>query len=68
MKENIEIRNVLTKIGCTNEEITKISQMDHDEDRLTALKKQRCLLMDELHECGKKIDVLDQLIRKEKTK
>ena len=33
------------------------------EGALRMMKKDRCRLMDELHECGRKVDCLDFLIR-----
>ena len=56
----------LTDAGCTDEVAQRIIQLCNDgnlQDALRLMKKDRCRLMDELHESGRKVDCLDFLIR-----
>ena len=65
MEQEILIQN-LTDAGCTGEVAQKIIQLCNDgnlPDALRLMKKDRCRLMDELHESGRKVDCLDFLIR-----
>lgn len=65
MEQERLIQN-LTDAGCTGEVAQKIIQLCNDgnlPDALQLMKKDRCRLMDELHESGRKVDCLDFLIR-----
>ena len=65
MEQERLIQN-LTDAGCTGEVAQRIIQLCNDgnlPDALLLMKKDRCRLMDELHESGRKVDCLDFLIR-----
>ena len=65
MEQERLIQN-LTDAGCTGEVAQRIIQLCNDgnlPDALRLMKKDRCRLMDELHESGRKVDCLDFLIR-----
>jgi hypothetical protein len=56
----------LSDAGCTGEVSQKIMRFCSDgdlPDALKLMKRDRCRLMDELHEIGRKVDCLDFLIR-----
>ena len=56
----------LSDAGCsitTIDEITGMCESGNIEGALHLLRKDRCRLMDELHESGRKVDCLDFLIR-----
>ena len=60
MKQN------LSDAGCSEiviGEITRLYESGRVQDALQKMKKDRCRLMDELHESGRKVDCLDFLIR-----
>ena len=60
MKQN------LSDAGCCEiviGEITRLYESGRVQDALQKMKKDRCRLMDELHESGRKVDCLDFLIR-----
>ena len=64
--EQERLRQNLTDAGCIGEVAQKIVQLCNDgklPDALRLMKKDRCRLMDELHESGRKVDCLDFLIR-----
>ena len=59
----------LSDAGCsitTIDEITGMCESGNIEGALHLLRKDRCRLMDELHESGRKVDLLDVLIHKMK--
>lgn len=61
------MRQNLKDAGCgddVTEEILMLYQSGRYQDSLRMMKKDRCRLMEELHECGRKVDCLDFLIRK----
>lgn len=61
------MRQNLKDAGCGDaviEEILMLYQSGRYQDSLRMMKKDRCRLMEELHECGRKVDCLDFLIRK----
>jgi hypothetical protein len=65
MEQERLIQNLLDA-GCTSEVAQKIMRFCGDgnlPDALKLMKKDRCRLMDELHETGRKVDCLDFLIR-----
>ena len=60
MKQN------LSDAGCGElviEEIIRLYENGRVQDSLQKMKKDRCRLMEELHESGRKVDCLDFLIR-----
>ena len=61
MKQNLH------DAGCSEAVAQKIMEL-YDNGRireaLQTMKKDRCRLMDELHESGRKVDCMDFLIRK----
>ena len=60
------IKQNLSDAGCRDELITEIMTLcegGHVREAMQKMKSDRCRLIDELHECGKKIDRLDYLIR-----
>ena len=60
MKQN------LSDAGCCDsliKEIVSLSESGRTTEALQKMKKDRCRLMDELHESGRKVDCLDFLIR-----
>lgn len=60
MKQN------LSDAGCCDaviKEIIGLSESGRITEALQKMKKDRCRLMDELHESGRKVDCLDFLIR-----
>ena len=61
-----KMRSGLADAGCASDETDDIVQMcmsGTTKDALHRMKKKRCRLMDELHESGRKVDLLDILIR-----
>lgn len=57
----------LADAGCSNSEAGEIIRMCENgsiENALHLMRKNRCTLMDELHESGRKVDCLDLLIRR----
>ena len=65
MEQERLIQN-LADAGCTGELAQKIMRFCGDgnlPDALQLMKKDRCRLMDELHETGRKVDCMDFLIR-----
>ena len=61
-----KLRSGLVDAGCASDETENIVQMCMNGNMKYALhkmKKNRCRLMDELHESGRKVDLLDFLIR-----
>ncbi len=61
-----KLRLGLEDTGCSFDESDNIVQMcmsGNMKDALYMMKKKRCRLMDELHESGRKVDLLDFLIR-----
>ncbi|MBR1701482.1 MAG: hypothetical protein IJ716_05950 [Lachnospiraceae bacterium] len=60
MKQN------LSDAGCCDsviKEIITLSENGRITEALLAMRKDRCRLMEELHESGRKVDCLDFLIR-----
>ena len=60
MKQN------LADAGCGEsviKEIVSLSENGRIAEALQKMKKDRCWLMDEMHESGRKVDCLDFLIR-----
>lgn len=60
------LKQILSDAGCCNEatkDILRMCEVGNMEGALQSMKKDRCRLMDELHESGRKVDCLDFLIR-----
>ena len=61
-----QLKQNLSDAGCDNEVVENIVRMCESgnvEGALQIMKKDRCRLMEELHESGRKVDCLDFLIR-----
>ena len=61
-----QLKQNLSDAGCDNEVVKNIVRMCESgnvEGALQIMKKDRCRLMEELHESGRKVDCLDFLIR-----
>ena len=61
-----QMKQNLSDAGCRGDRITEIMTLcerGHVPEAIQKMKSDRCRLIDELHECGKKIDRLDYLIR-----
>ena len=60
------IRQNLSDAGCNKDDsviILKMCESGNMEGALQMMRKDRCRLMDELHESGRKVDRMDYLIR-----
>ncbi len=61
------LRDDLHEIGCDQAEIAdaeRLIQAGDDEALIKHLRKCRCSLLEEMHACGRRIDRMDQLIRR----
>ena len=61
-----QLKRNLSDAGCCSKaakDIIDMCETGNMEGALRMMKKDRCRLMDELHECGRKVDCLDFLIR-----
>ena len=69
MRNTMELKRLkqnLSDAGCCSEvagDIIRMCEAGNMEDALRIMKKDRCRLMDEFHESGRKVDCLDFLIR-----
>ncbi len=62
-----QLKQNLSDAGCCREaakDIMEMCEAGNIEGALRTMKKDRCRLMNELHESGRKVDCLDFLIRK----
>ena len=60
------LKQNLADAGCCTEaagDIIRMCEAGNMEGVIRIMKKDRCRLMDELHESGRKVDCLDFLIR-----
>ena len=60
------LKQYLSDAGCcknTSDDIIRMCEAGNMEGALHMMRKDRCRLMDELHESGRKVDCLDFLIR-----
>lgn len=60
------LKQTLSDAGCcneTSEDIIRMCESGNMVGALQMMRKDRCRLMDELHESGRKVDCLDFLIR-----
>ena len=71
MNERLEdLTTALSDAGCGSDAIDKAKRLwaaGRTEDLIRHLRMCRCELMDDLHECQKRVDCLDYLIRQTKT-
>lgn len=64
--EQGSLRQTLSDAGCPLQaagEIVRLCEKGMTGDALRLMRKDRCRLMEEMHECGRKVDRLDLLIR-----
>ena len=64
--EQGSLRQTLSDAGCplqTAGEIVRLCEKGMTGDAIRLMRKDRCRLMEEMHECGRKVDRLDLLIR-----
>jgi uncharacterized protein YaaN involved in tellurite resistance len=62
-----KLKQCLMDTGCdedASENILKQYESGSMENMFRLLKKERCRIMDEYHECGRKIDCMDFMLRK----
>ena len=62
-----KLKTGLADAGCLPDDTDDIVQMcisGNMKDALQKMRKNRCRLMDEFHESGRKVDCLDFLIRR----
>ena len=62
-----KLKQCLSDIGCkedASEYILRRFESGSMEDTFQLLKRERCRIMDEYHECGRKIDCMDFMLRK----
>ena len=60
------LKQNLSDVGCSGtaaKDIISMCEAGNMEGAIRIMKKDRCRLMDELHESGRKVDCLDFLIR-----
>ena len=60
------LRDGLAAAGCGAEEIAqaeRLFQAGRFSELKTVLRKRRCALLEQLHDCGRRIDRMDLLIR-----
>jgi hypothetical protein len=60
------LKQNLSDAGCckkTTEDVIRMCESGNMAGALQMMRKDRCRLMDELHESGRKVDCLDFLIR-----
>jgi len=60
------IKQNLSDAGCmeeTSDNIIRLCEVGNLQDALRFMRKDRCRLMAELHESGRKVDLMDLLIR-----
>ena len=70
-QERDKILSNMKDAGCKGEALEKAEQLYEAGDTkalLLHLRKCRCVLMEELHECQRKVDRMDYLIRQTKAK
>lgn len=60
------LKQSLSDAGCCSEsaeDIIMMCEAGNMEGALRMMRKDRCRLMEDMHRCGRKIDLLDTLIR-----
>ena len=66
MMEKEQLMQGLSDAGCSEEaknRICSLLEAGSDQEMLRQMKKQRCELVDEMHESQRKVDCMDFLIR-----
>jgi hypothetical protein len=61
------LKQCLLDVGCCNEVTDTILEKFESgsiDEMVRLLKKERCRAMDEYHECGRKVDCMDFMLRK----
>ncbi|MDC7279451.1 MULTISPECIES: hypothetical protein [Pseudobutyrivibrio] len=61
------LKQSLSDAGCCNEATDTILERFESgsiDEMVRLLKKERCRAMDEYHECGRKVDCMDFMLRK----
>ena len=61
------LKQCLSDVGCCNEATDTILERFESgriDEMVRLLKKERCRAMDEYHECGRKVDCMDFMLRK----
>ncbi len=61
------LKQSLSDAGCCNEASDTILERFESgsmDEMVRLLKKERCRAMDEYHECGRKVDCMDFMLRK----
>ena len=65
--DDARMKQSLRDVGCDEtlaQEIISLYQDGRIKEALLKMKKDRCRLMDQLHESGRKVDCMDYLIRR----
>ena len=65
MMEKEQLLQGLSDAGCSEEardRICTLLEAGNDQEMLRQMKKQRCELVDEMHECQRRVDRMDYLI------
>lgn len=65
--DDVRMKQNLHDAGCdeaVTAEILELYQQGRIQEALLKMKKDRCKLMEQLHESGRKVDCMDYLIRK----
>ena len=61
------LNQTLSDSGCSDEMATSILERFESgsiDEMVRLLKKERCRAMDEYHECGRKVDCVDFMLRR----
>ncbi|MBP5309829.1 MAG: hypothetical protein J6Z05_04310, partial [Lachnospiraceae bacterium] len=61
------LKQTLSDSGCSDEMATSILERFESgsiDEMVRLLKKERCRAMDEYHECGRKVDCVDFMLRR----
>ncbi len=61
------LKQCLSDVGCCKEAtgtILESFESGRMDEMVRLLKKERCRAMDEYHECGRKVDCMDFMLRK----
>ena len=61
------LKQTLSDSGCSDEMATSILERFESgsiDEMVRLLKKERCRAMDEYHECGRKVDCMDFMLRR----
>lgn len=61
------LKQSLSDSGCSNEVATSILERFESgniDEMVRLMKKERCRAMDEYHECGRRVDCMDFILRR----